>query len=578
MKKHTFNKTNILNKKGRQCPFKSLITHCDQETAKMLSNYYNHLLYERNYSINTINGYFYDIKMLLLQVSQNFQHKIINLHFFDDLNPNHIRTFLFSSNLHKNSMKRFFSSIRSLLSYLISQKFISKNEILNMEQGKGEKKLPHPIDYENIMKIIQKSQKFHVNDLNAEKALARISRASSEAKSTMCLLDSITETKLISDITTAISINTNTKMETPVTSKNNSHYNKNRNEFLYSTIFTTIYGMGLRISELINLTIHDFIMMKIEKKIKILGKGQKDRIIPVIRSVEKTITQYMRNEFANFLQYKDDNEFLNFLQNNIPKNEPIFTIHRIRITGLSERNDVNVDDLGADDNADVHCVSVLERINDLNVNLKLSQVKSESNVDLEMHRQEKLHVNTQEGSEMKAQKKSDLNAQKKSKMNHRPGSQFNSYIEESSIAIPIRSTSTKPNANIKIVPKANTNVSDLVSQKLSPSTIQKNMKRILKNLNINNKFTPHSLRHSFASHMIENGAELRYIQELLGHSSAKSTQAYTQINTKILTEHIQNIHPRNKSLSKNALIDKKNAPNNNQNSNNNKDNKGCKDD
>ena len=80
--------------------------------------------------------------------------------------------------------------------------------------------------------------------------------------------------------------------------------------------------------------------------------------------------------------------------------------------------------------------------------------------------------------------------------------------------------------------------------RLTPRSIQRHLKKHLLLAGIIKDATPHALRHSFATHLLDGGADLRAIQELLGHASLSTTQKYTQVSVDQLTSVYDKAHPR----------------------------------
>lgn len=88
-------------------------------------------------------------------------------------------------------------------------------------------------------------------------------------------------------------------------------------------------------------------------------------------------------------------------------------------------------------------------------------------------------------------------------------------------------------------------------ERLTARGVQQRMKHYALALGLG-KVTPHTLRHSCATHLLENGADLRYVQELLGHSSLSTTQQYTHVTMSHIQEVYRQAHPRAKKPKANS--------------------------
>lgn len=79
---------------------------------------------------------------------------------------------------------------------------------------------------------------------------------------------------------------------------------------------------------------------------------------------------------------------------------------------------------------------------------------------------------------------------------------------------------------------------------LSPAVVRRSVRSARRVLGLSERTTPHALRHSFATHLLGRGADLRSLQELLGHASLSSTQVYTAVDAAHLMDVYRNAHPR----------------------------------
>ena len=91
-------------------------------------------------------------------------------------------------------------------------------------------------------------------------------------------------------------------------------------------------------------------------------------------------------------------------------------------------------------------------------------------------------------------------------------------------------------------------------KRLSVRSVRRKMDKYLKEAGLDPSISPHTLRHSFATHMLNNGADLRSVQELLGHQSLSTTQVYTHLTTSRIKEVYDGAHPRDTMGDQNSVF------------------------
>jgi len=288
-----------------------------------LEKFYNFISSEKGYSVNTLDSYSNDLKLL----SDFLEKKNINN--WGKISINEINEYFESINYNaKSTLKRKYSSIKSFFKFLEKESIIDSNILEKIKTPKVGSPIPKPLTLKEIEKIID-------------------------------------------------------------------YDDKNEEEFTNTCIFILMYAAGLRVSEVIAIKLGEIDLDN--QTVKVTGKGNKQRILPIYKNASKTLNKYINN-----------------------------------------------------------------------VRPSLSKNKS-----------------------------------------------YSSFLF------------VRKNSNI-----------------ITRQYVWKKLKQRIINVGITKNVSPHMIRHSFATHLLQGGASIRHVQEFLGHSSIESTQVYTKIPNEKLIQDYNVAHPR----------------------------------
>lgn len=315
----------------------TLATHCSEKLKKYFSEFLEYYAYQLKKSGNTVSAYSMDINDFLNFLTSHLGF-VIDIEDLNNLTASELRAYLShinNLNLTKTSINRKLSAIRSFIRFLIKNKYIDNTNLLLLKTQKVSSVLPRAIEEEFIIKIIDLS-------FSLEK----------------------------------------------------KEWLKFRNKALVSIL----YGCGLRISECLSLNLNDIPSSQDTNYLIIKGKGNKERLVPLLAYVYQNIQDYIKT-IPNHLISKHNKEAI-----------PLF---------FGEKG-----------------------------------------------------------------------------------------------------------------------------ERLVARVVQRLICKIRLELNLQENFTPHAFRHSYATHLLNNGVDLRTLQELLGHTSLNATQRYLKTDLRQITQTHKNFHPR----------------------------------